>query len=261
MIIPHLTENYGASRDPPEKQAPMCTVHSFPHNIDHCLTWARSEFEGLVEKTPAEVNAYLSNPVEYINAMNKDGDAQSWTLWNMFLSASRRKNDIPCSGSLFYSHVVSRFEDYFADHVKQLIFTFPEEASTSTGAPFWSAPKRFPHPLQFSVVDPSHLNFVMAASILRAETFGISVPEWVKHPKTMAEAVGKVIVPEFQPREDVKIETDEKATTLGAIVADLSVLITPVEDYQLPPEALSSKLAVKNQVKFTEEKGVQEGMK
>ncbi|KAF2306443.1 hypothetical protein GH714_018115 [Hevea brasiliensis] len=33
MVIPHLTENYGASRDPPEKQAPMCTVHSFPHNI------------------------------------------------------------------------------------------------------------------------------------------------------------------------------------------------------------------------------------
>jgi len=30
MVIPHLTENYGASRDPPEKQAPMCTVHSFP---------------------------------------------------------------------------------------------------------------------------------------------------------------------------------------------------------------------------------------
>jgi ubiquitin-activating enzyme E1 len=37
MVIPHLTENYGASRDPPEKQAPMCTVHSFPHNIDHLL--------------------------------------------------------------------------------------------------------------------------------------------------------------------------------------------------------------------------------
>ena len=39
MVVPHLTENYGASRDPPEKSAPMCTLHSFPHNIDHCLTW------------------------------------------------------------------------------------------------------------------------------------------------------------------------------------------------------------------------------
>jgi ubiquitin-activating enzyme E1 len=30
-----------------------------------------------MEKTPAEVNAYLSNPVEYTNAMIKAGDAQS----------------------------------------------------------------------------------------------------------------------------------------------------------------------------------------
>lgn len=35
VVIPHQTENYGASRDPPEKSAPMCTVHSFPHTIDH----------------------------------------------------------------------------------------------------------------------------------------------------------------------------------------------------------------------------------
>ena len=52
MVIPDMTENYGASRDPPEKTAPMCTLHSFPHNIDHCLTWARSEFEGTFEQRP-----------------------------------------------------------------------------------------------------------------------------------------------------------------------------------------------------------------
>ena len=34
MVIPHLTENYGASRDAPEKEAPQCAVHNFPHNID-----------------------------------------------------------------------------------------------------------------------------------------------------------------------------------------------------------------------------------
>lgn len=52
MVVPNMTENYGASRDPPERSAPMCTLHSFPHNIDHCLTWARSEFEGALEQRP-----------------------------------------------------------------------------------------------------------------------------------------------------------------------------------------------------------------
>ncbi|URD77936.1 Ubiquitin-activating enzyme e1 C-terminal domain [Musa troglodytarum] len=84
-----------------------------------------------------------------------------------------------------------RFEDYFSNRVKHLTFSFPEDATTSTGALFWSAPERFPRPLQFSSIDPSHLQFVMAASILRAETFGISVPDWAKNPEKLAEAVHK----------------------------------------------------------------------
>ena len=109
--------------------------------------------------------------------------------------------------------------------MKQLIFTFPEDASTSTGAPFWSAPKRFPQPLQFSTSDPSHLHFVMAASILRAETFGIPIPDWAVQPKALAEAVDRVMVPEFQPKKGVKIETDEKATNLSAASIDDSAVI------------------------------------
>lgn len=77
VVIPHMTENYGASRDPPEKSAPMCTVHSFPHNIDHCLTWARSEFEGILEKAPAEANSYLQDPEKYSASMRQAGDGQA----------------------------------------------------------------------------------------------------------------------------------------------------------------------------------------
>ncbi|WJZ89128.1 hypothetical protein VitviT2T_008371 [Vitis vinifera] len=223
MVIPHLTENYGASRDPPEKQAPMCTVHSFPHNIDHCLTWARSEFEGLLEKTPAEVNAFLSNPTEYASAMRNAGDAQARDNLERVLECLERERCETFQDCITWARL--RFEDYFVNRVKQLIFTFPEDAATSTGAPFWSAPKRFPHPLQFSAADAGHLYFVMAASILRAETFGIPIPDWAKHPKKLAEAVDKVIVPEFQPKTDVKIVTDEKATSLSTASVDDAAVI------------------------------------
>lgn len=47
----------------------MCTLHSFPHNIDHCLTFARSEFEGLLEKAQTEANAYLSDTAKYLSAI------------------------------------------------------------------------------------------------------------------------------------------------------------------------------------------------
>ncbi|KAK6145241.1 hypothetical protein DH2020_022061 [Rehmannia glutinosa] len=197
MVIPHLTENYGASRDPPEKQAPMCTVHSFPHNIDHCLTWARSEFEGLLEKTPAEANAYLSNPGEYTSAMRNAGDAQARDNLERVIECLDRERCESFQDCITWARL--KFEDYFANRVKQLTFTFPEDAATSTGAPFWSAPK--------------------------PETFGIPVPDWAKHPKKLAEAVDKVIVPDFEPKKDVKIVTDEKATSLAtASVDDVAVI-------------------------------------
>ncbi|KAE8729083.1 Ubiquitin-activating enzyme E1 1 [Hibiscus syriacus] len=223
MVIRHLTENYGASRDPPEKQAPMCTVHSFPHNIDHCLTWARSEFEGLLEKTPAEVNVYLSNPDEYKAAQRNAGDAQARDNLERILECLETEKCVTFQDCITWARL--RFEDYFVNRMKQLIYTFPEDAATSTGAPFWSAPKRFPHPLHFSAADPSHLQFIMAASILRAETFGIPVPDWVKQPKILAEAVDKVTVPEFQPKKDAKIVTDDKATTLSTASIDDAAVI------------------------------------
>ncbi|EEC82734.1 hypothetical protein OsI_27435 [Oryza sativa Indica Group] len=239
MVIPHLTENYGASRDPPEKQAPMCTVHSFPHNIDHCLTWARSEFEGLLEKTPGEVNSFLSNPAQYAAAMRKAGDAQARELLERVSECLGKERCSLFEDCIRWARL--KFEDYFSNRVKQLTFTFPEDAATSTGAPFWSAPKRFPRPLQFSVSDPSHIHFIMSASILRAESFGIAIPDWAKNTSKLADAVSEVAVPQFEPKKGVSIVTDEKATSLSsASVDDASViddLLAKLEECakRLPP--------------------------
>ena len=62
MVIPHWTENYGASRDPPEKEAPACALHNFPHNIDHCLVLGHSEFVGNFE---TQVSAILRNSAQF----------------------------------------------------------------------------------------------------------------------------------------------------------------------------------------------------
>ncbi|KAH0462311.1 hypothetical protein IEQ34_009886 [Dendrobium chrysotoxum] len=223
MVVPHLTENYGASRDPPEKQAPMCTVHSFPHNIDHCLTWARSEFEGMLDKTPNEVNKFLANPSEYLAAMKAAGDAQARDLLERVVDCLDTDRCDTFQECVTWARL--RFEDYFSNRVKQLTFTFPEDAVTSSSTPFWSAPKRFPRPLQFSTSDASEVSLIMAASILKAETFGIPIPEWAKNPKKLADAIDKVVVPDFEPKKGVNIVTDEKATSLSTASIDDTAVI------------------------------------
>ncbi|KAJ4779926.1 ubiquitin-activating enzyme 1 [Rhynchospora pubera] len=230
VVIPHLTENYGASRDPPEREAPMCTVHSFPHNINHCLAWARSEFEGLFEKTPTEVNAFLEDPEGYTSGMQSAGDAQARDKLESILECLERERCETFKDCITWARL--KFEEYFASRIKQLTFTFPEDSMTSSGTPFWSPPKRFPQPLKFDPADPSHLNLLMAASILRAESFNVPVPDWAKNPKKLAESVGKVSVPEFAPKEGVKIVTDEKATSVASASFDDAEVI----------DALSSRL-------------------
>ncbi len=61
-------------------------------------------------------------------------------------------------------------QDYFHNRIAQLTYTFPEDATTSTGAPFWSAPKRFPRPLNFDPSDKAHAAFVQVGGRARAGT-------------------------------------------------------------------------------------------
>jgi len=81
----------------------------------------------------------------------------------------------------------------------------------------------------------------MAGSILRAETFGIPIPDWAKNPQKLANGVERVLVPDFQPKKGVKIVTDEKVTSLStASIDDAAVindLIAKLENcaQKLPP--------------------------
>jgi len=71
-----------------------------------------------------------------------------------------------------------RVQTRFHDRIGQLVYTFPEDAVTSTGSLFWSPPKRFPHALTFSAEDSAHADFVQAAAILKAGVHGIKLPGW-----------------------------------------------------------------------------------
>lgn len=66
------------------------------------------------------------------------------------------------------------FEDNFSNQIKQLLFNFPRDQTTSSGQPFWSGPKRCPDPMIFDVNDTLHLDYIYAAANLKAEIYGLS---------------------------------------------------------------------------------------
>jgi len=206
VVIPYQTENYGASTDPPEKEAPMCTLHTFPHNIQHTLTWARSEFEGEFDSNPSEANAFLTRK-DYIDSMKKMSTGQiieKLQIAKQYIIDGRPNDFMDC-----ISWARHYFEEKFCSAVKQLTHTFPEDAKTVNGLPFWSPPKRFPHAVEFNPDDQLHMSFLIAGANLRAAVYGVAKPANNRDPSVFKDALKNITVKGFVPKEGIKIATTD----------------------------------------------------
>jgi ubiquitin-activating enzyme E1 len=204
VVVPHLTESYGSSRDPPEKSIPTCTLHHFPSTVTHTLQWARDTFEGYFKNLPESIIAYLEKP-DCLEAMRKQpgsSKVESIQQLRAAVGADRPRSFADCA-------VWARleFEKRFNHQIKQLLHNFPLDMITSTGAKFWSGPKRAPTPIDFSPEDPLHADFVHSGAMLRAFIYGLEAPGNAR--EVAIEAAVKATVPNFVPKQ-VKITTDEK---------------------------------------------------
>jgi ubiquitin-activating enzyme E1 len=212
VIIPHLTESYASTRDPPEKEIPICTLKNFPNAIEHCIQWARDLFEGLFNKTPADVNAYLSKPT-FLQEL--EGTTARGTVESIYesLRTSKPNNFEDC---VAWARI--KFEELFNNSIQQLLHNFPLDMITSSGTPFWGGPKRPPRPLQFDPKNPTHMGFIIAAANLRAQVYGL--PGYRPEQYNFEDVLSRINVPKFTPRSGVKISTDEKEQTNQESSAD-----------------------------------------
>lgn len=230
VVVPRLTESYGSSRDPPEKSIPVCTLKNFPNEISHCIQWSRDVFEGMFKQSAEDVNAYLSQP-DYLAALERQPGVRRTTL------EAVRSNLVDKPLTLEACVVWARlnFEENFANSISQLLYNFPLDMNTSSGAPFWSGPKRPPQVAVFDANDPLHMGFIVAAANLRAHNYGLKGSTDVEFMKGVA---SEVMVPEFVPKRGVKIESDPKAEEKAK--QEAAAAAPPLDDDQVCAEIVKS---------------------
>lgn len=226
VVVPHMTENYGASRDPPEKSIPICTLKNFPNAIEHTLQWARDWFEGMFFQTPNDVNQYLSVP-SFLHSVESQQNTKVDTMERLVDNLVRHK-PITLDECVVWSRF--KFQELYGNQIKQLLFNFPLDQVTTTGTPFWSGPKRPPTPIDFDANDPLHMNFVIAVSNLRAELYGLVGSHDEKYFKKI---LSTIQVPDFVPKKGLKIATTE---------ADAKKEPQPVADVDDTYKAMANEL-------------------
>lgn len=205
VVLPHLTESYSSSQDPPEKEFPMCTIRSFPNRIEHTIAWAKEYmFEKCFVKAPQTVNLYLTQP-NFLETTLKQGGNQKETLETIrnYLTTERPRTFEDC-----IAWARMQFETEFTNKIQQLLYNFPKDSETSSGTPFWSGPKRAPDALKFDPNNPTHFGFVVAAANLHAFNFNIKSPG--NDRAIYLRELENVIVPDFTPDANVKIQADDK---------------------------------------------------
>jgi ubiquitin-activating enzyme E1 len=205
VILPRLTESYSSSQDPPEQSFPMCTLRSFPNNINHTIAWARDLFQQYFVGPPETVNLYLSQP-NYIQTTLKQQGNEKQTLDSLheFLVSEKPLTFDDC---IMWAR--NQFEKQYNNAIQQLLYNFPRDAKTSTGADFWSGPKRAPTPLRFNANDATHLSFVVAGANLHAFNYSIEAPPSIS-PDYYAKVAESMMIPEFRPDSNVRIQADDK---------------------------------------------------
>lgn len=202
IVVPHKTENYGASRDPPEKSIPICTLKNFPNAIEHTLQWARDWFEGEFFQAPSDVNKYLEGPA-FMKQLNEQQNTKLETLERL---KSSLVDNRPKSFDECVAWARFKFEELFCNQIKQLLYNFPLDQVTTSGTPFWSGPKRPPTPIEFDVNDSVHLDFIVSVANSRAVSYGLKTS---LDRAAIAQTVSAIHVPAFVPRDGVKIAASD----------------------------------------------------
>ncbi|KAI0796316.1 ubiquitin activating enzyme [Irpex lacteus] len=202
VIIPHLTESYASSQDPPEKESPSCTIKNFPNAITHTIEWARKEFDNLFVTPPTSVNSYLTEANFLENSLKYSG--QSKELLEQIVSYLVTNKPLTFEECIIWARL--QFEEKYNHSIRQLLYSLPKDAVTSTGQPFWSGPKRAPDPLTFDSNNPEHLQYIIAAANLHAFNYGL---RGETDPALFKKVADSVVVPEFTPRSGVKIQVND----------------------------------------------------
>lgn len=113
VVIPHLTESYGSSKDPDEKAGiPICTLKAFPYKPEHTIQWARELFETEFNQIPSFLNKY-KNYAELTNI----NDADSKQL----LKQLYKYADFELSSEFYNKLLETIWRENFYDNINEII--------------------------------------------------------------------------------------------------------------------------------------------
>ncbi|XP_030314416.1 ubiquitin-like modifier-activating enzyme 7 isoform X3 [Calypte anna] len=206
VMVPFLTKPHGPAGASEESSFPSCTVHNFPHTIQHTLQWALDEFEGLFQLPMEYVNAFMGDPA-FLEQLPAKKALQ------ILEQVRDRLRERPRDWWDCVRWARRHWQSCYHDGIAQLLHFYPPEHEASPGVPFWSGDKTCPHPLTFDPDNDTHMEYVLAAARLFAQVYKVSPCSDRVAAQTLLRSM---VLPPFTPQERLQIITAEEQEEVQA---------------------------------------------
>ena len=179
VVVPHMTQSYADGGQADEGGGvPMCTLRNFPHLIDHCIEWARAQFEDLFVSPAEAAGKFLSDPGAFIKKTRREtleladkgprSSAISKAIDSLPLLIATLELAAGATIEGCVSMAWKAFHLLFRDKIVDLITAYPVDAKTESGDPFWTGHKKFPAVAAYDAANENHVGFIISATNLFA---------------------------------------------------------------------------------------------
>ncbi|RYH21016.1 hypothetical protein EON65_21745 [archaeon] len=177
-VCPFKTRTYSEGGKAAEGGGvPMCTLRNFPHLTDHCIEWARDQFELLFVKLSKSLESYLADPALFAHKIrDKAGSEPGAAFFDVrSVTSFARLSSNPSIGAAAQL-AFDIFHYLFRDRILDLQAAFPKDfrivdsVTKVDKGPFWGDKKRYPTVAVFNPNDESHTDFLLSTTCL----FGVS---------------------------------------------------------------------------------------
>lgn len=159
---------------------PMCTLRNFPHLTDHCIEWARDQFELLFVKLGKSLEAYIADPEAFeLKIKDKAGSEPGAAFFDIrsvtSLARFAARPSIGAAAQLAFDI----FHYLFRDRILDLQAAFPadfrviDDKTKEDKGLFWGEKKRYPTVVKYDPEDASHTDFILSATCLFSVMVGL----------------------------------------------------------------------------------------
>ncbi|GKT29670.1 Ubiquitin-like modifier-activating enzyme 1 [Aduncisulcus paluster] len=242
IIVPHITESYSDSQDPPEEGIPACTLHNFPNSINHTIAWAKDKFAGIFTQEFESAVKYLEDKEKFIAEARKEPQGaetigKALNVLRYICHLTEGKCDQFINACIFAREL---FDDLYNVKIQGLLQAFPLDAiNKETGERFWSGSKRPPRVCVFNPDDSLHCDFVVNAANLFLVGIGLKEcadPEKIisvcaahssEQHKLDVDKLAESAVGIMEKEKEEEITSPSVGGTLDDSIRDISLLEIP----------------------------------